>query len=528
MLNCNCMTFNCDRNETVVGSCLYTCGILQSNRSYFYFYNLLPDSFIGLGQVCREMNRDGVLCGRCLPNHYPLVYSFNMSCVQCPNVRWNWVKYIAGAYLPLTLFYLIILFFNINVLSSHLFSIVTVFQIIALPAMVRILLKDFEYNTSSSYLVLAKFVISFCGIWNLDFFRPFYSELCLGISTLPTLALDYGIAVYPLFLMLATYLLIELYDRKYRVVTIMWSPFQRVFSLFRRKWEIRTSIIDAYATFFLLSNTKFLNVSFDLLAPTKVYKLKPDYYDYFLGLYYSQDIYFFKNSHRFYGVLAIVVLIIFVLFPLTILTLYPLKFFHRQLNRLPFRWHVLHTFMDSFIGCYKDGTQPGTRDYRWFAALQFHIPLLFFAVYSVATNVLLFLFMSMTLMGLALLVMTLRPYRSSVDRNNTTLATFFLLLALLFLIPPSLDLSAIYMRHLEPFLYGLASLIIIATMLYSVGLVACWIYQRRRFGQEIKRRIKEWRQPGYQELAAPLTISRASSYEDANDAGEREGYEPVS
>ena len=34
---------------------------------------------------------------------------------------------------------------------------------------------------------------------------------------------------------------------------------------------------------------------------------------------------------------------------------------------------MLHVFMDSFQGCYKDGTEPGTRDCRWFSAVPFII-----------------------------------------------------------------------------------------------------------------------------------------------------------
>ena len=117
-------------------------------------------------------------------------------------------------------------------------------------------------------------------IWNLDFFRPFYSDLCLGIGILPTLALDYAIAAYPLLLMIISYLLIVLYDRNYRVITIIWMPFQFFFSLFKRRWAVRASLVDAFSTFFLLSNIKFLNVSFDLLTPTRVYHLYGDTYDY--------------------------------------------------------------------------------------------------------------------------------------------------------------------------------------------------------------------------------------------------------
>ncbi len=45
-------------------------------------------------------NRTGTLCGKCQDNHY-LDYSFDMNCVECPNAKYNWWKYILVAFLLL-------------------------------------------------------------------------------------------------------------------------------------------------------------------------------------------------------------------------------------------------------------------------------------------------------------------------------------------------------------------------------------------------------------------------------------------
>jgi len=100
-----------------------------------------------------------------------------------------------------------------------------------------------------------------------------------------------------------------------------------LFSLFRKNWDIKTSAIDVFATFFLLSTTKFLSVSFDLLAPIRVYQLYKDHYNYTLGLYYAQDIAYFGKEHIPYAVLAIVFMCIFVISPIACLAFYPLSFF---------------------------------------------------------------------------------------------------------------------------------------------------------------------------------------------------------
>ncbi len=62
-------------------------------------------------------------------------------------------------------------------------------------------------------------------------------------------------------------------------------------------------------------------------------------------------------------------LIIFNLLPIILLLVHPIKIFQRGLNSIPcVNWHYLHTFLDCFQGCYKNGTN-NTRDYRYFAGI---------------------------------------------------------------------------------------------------------------------------------------------------------------
>ena len=268
-----CATWDTDRNITLTGACIYNFFWITSASYLNVLYREVPPNDV----MCKLWNRTGALCGKCLPYHFPLAYSYNLTCIPCPHVGWNWFRYIMAAYLPLTLFYLVIFFFKINVTSSHLFVVVIYCQSLSSRAAIIV-------NDNLSFNTAVKIIFSLYGIWNLDFFRPFYSDICLGIGPLPTLALDYAIAVYPILLMIITYLLIVLYDRNYRVITMMWRPFRFLFSYYRRNWDVRTSVIDVYATFFLLSFTKFLDVSSYLLVPTRVYELHQHNYTYSLGL----------------------------------------------------------------------------------------------------------------------------------------------------------------------------------------------------------------------------------------------------
>ena len=55
---------------------------------------------------------------------------------------------------------------------------------------------------------------------------------------------------------------------------VVWKPFHKVLTIFRKSWDIRTSVIDSFANFLLLSYTKILSVSIDLLVPTQIFELE--------------------------------------------------------------------------------------------------------------------------------------------------------------------------------------------------------------------------------------------------------------
>ena len=70
----------------------------------------------------------------------------------------------------------------------------------------------------------------------LIFFRSFDIGICLGTGTLATLALDLAVGVYPLLLMILSYIMIHLYDRNFLPLVILWRPF-KVF--FGQIWTLR-------------------------------------------------------------------------------------------------------------------------------------------------------------------------------------------------------------------------------------------------------------------------------------------------
>ena len=124
----------------------------------------------------------------------------------------------------------------------------------------------------------------------------------------------------------------------------------------------------AFATFLLLSYVKFLSVSFDILMPTLSWDMENTMQP--PVLYYDGTVEYFGKDHVHlpYALLALAVLLVFTFLPILLLCVYPCHCFQRVLNRYHLSSQTLHTFMDTFQGGFKDGTN-GTRDCRYFAAV---------------------------------------------------------------------------------------------------------------------------------------------------------------
>ena len=80
------------------------------------------------------------------------------------------------------------------------------------------------------------------------------------------MCLDYALAMYPLLLIFLTYILFKLYER-FEVVRIFFKPVVWLFTRLNYRWNASSSLIEAFATFLLLSYVKVINTSFDTLMP---------------------------------------------------------------------------------------------------------------------------------------------------------------------------------------------------------------------------------------------------------------------
>lgn len=422
LLQCTCMTE--EEGTLTVGSCLYTCIALQGIFP-------LPCHTSKLNNfTCEDLYRTGRLCGECKEDYAPPVYSYSLKCVKCKNYRYNWFKYLCAAFLPLTLFFLIVTMFSISFTSPQLSAVVVVYQEMASPIQLSMLVT----LSDSGLLLLNKtsvnILTSLAGIWNLDFFREAYTPFCLhpSMTTLHTQAMDYAIAIYPLFLIMFTYVMVSLYDRGGRLLKCIWGPILKLSRKWKQHWDIRTSLIDVFASFIFLSSTRLLSASFILLVPSYSYSLNSvnaSQVDKTHYVFNAPSVVYFSWGHLPFAITAIILVLFFNFLPMILLFVYPLKNFQCLLNKFNLNSNSLRTFIDVYQGSFKDGTN-GTRDYRFFSGFILLIKYTFCATFWMTHRNVYYSATSVWILVYCSLVASCKPYKKMRDNYITivVLATF--------------------------------------------------------------------------------------------------------
>ena len=412
-----CMTYDVQLGMGIIGSWQYVSQMTHEMQQDGYY--VLPSTLQELDQFfCKPLKRTGRLCGKCEDGYGVPVYSYDNQCVSCDEKKWpvNMILYLLAELLPLTLFFALVIVFNISITSGPAKAFVFFSQMITLPTVmytvqeqINILTND---NSQLESVLLSLYVLPY-SIWNLDFFRTVLPPFCLTphLSTIDVMALAYISALYSLLLIIVVYTCIELHASNCRPVAYVCMPLCRCLSRLRRNWKIQTSFIDAFATFLVLSYTKLCSVSFLLLVPNTIYSPNGEVKGMKL-LYMDASVEYGSSKHIWLMVISLVVLSLIVIPLPLILLLYPLQIVQRCLHRTHFNTRALRAFMDSFQGCYRIRTEK-TRDARSFSSVYFFLRIIVLAIMMAAMDsVIEGMLQVMTLVLVVCLLVLVQPYKN--------------------------------------------------------------------------------------------------------------------
>ena len=319
--------------------------------------------------ICGKLNRQGAQCKQCISGYGPAALSDGVSCADCSKHKHLWISNLLLQLSCLTVMFVTILVLQIKGTASPWNIFITYSQLTVNALIYNVHIR----NHIECYVgkKVTTFMITILGMSNLDFFRLVIPSLCISSSlkTIDTLFFDYIVALYPILLTILVYALIELHDHNCKIIAILSIPIHKLYGYCRERWNPKQSILSTFATFLLLSYSKFLFVSCNFLFAVQSYNSTGDLIPNSTVLLYDRTIPFLHSLHSPYIIIALSVIATFVLLPPLLLLLYPTSLFKKLLNCCGFRrWDILHMIMDIFQGWYKDGTE-GTYDYRPLSAL---------------------------------------------------------------------------------------------------------------------------------------------------------------
>ena len=363
----NCIGEDNSSDSIVIGQCPY----LDHPNIVDRVYMKLPNNISELNNaLCGPLNREGLLCAECKGGYGPAAYSYSLQCESCKDNHYGWAVYLLLEIIPATLFFIIVMVFEIRLTAAPMATFVFYSQIVVNTLAYSILSTALKQDFNKFTSLLYKVVITSYGILNLDFLRQVIPPFCVGknVKNIHLLMLDYIAAFYPLCLVLITYAIIQLHDYKLRPLAWIWKPFHMCLRPFKRTLDVRASIIHTFATFLLLSYSKIVYVSFQLLHGTHLYNVNREKVGH-LVFYFDPSVKFFSREHLAFAIPSMLIMLLFVVLPPLLLILYPTRVFRRCFGYCGVRkWHALRVFVETFQWCYKDGTE-GTRDYRSLSGL---------------------------------------------------------------------------------------------------------------------------------------------------------------
>ena len=361
-------------NTTIVAVSKYVHNDYLAIPSHLRVYSMIPNTTPQEklnGIMCNKSNREGFLCGKCLPHHGPIAYYYK--CIQCDySLLPSIIIYLIIKLLPVTVLFIAVIIFRFNITKGPFLGYISFCQFYSIAIQKQLQFYELLLIKLKHFKVFLTIPYYFSSIWNLDL-QPtgFIPHFCLSskLTDIDVLFLNFIILFFnPLFLVIITYILIELHAHNCRVLVLCWKPFNFCFATFRRNLSTSDSVIHAFASIMLLSflilnynvysifnsiNVYTANSSNPLL--TGILQYHPT----------TTHAFFKKTKYICYFVISIMLLFFLSFLPSLLLLLYPIRKVRVQLQRL-FSQRILlklDTFVETFQGPFKDGLN-GTRDFR--------------------------------------------------------------------------------------------------------------------------------------------------------------------
>ena len=303
----------------VTGQCpRHYCGVKDREASLPNTTNitLLNELF------CSSVNRNGTLCGMCSDGYSVAINSMFFDCVNCSDwlSQHGWLIYILTEYIPSTLLFCLILFFDIN-LHSGTSSVILYFQIFYLLN----IYSDGIVDPPSHSEGILKGITFVYNVWNLDFFGILLPPYCINnnYNTMDIFLIKYISGFYPFLLFLLFIVLINLVYVKCEQLKNIARKIREGLMRFKIKINRSGRTENGLATLWTLVFTKLAVISGLILSQETL--RGSEYSGITLKVVWlNGNLPYNDKRHQHYMIPAVIVLVFFVFIPAISLLCYPL------------------------------------------------------------------------------------------------------------------------------------------------------------------------------------------------------------
>ena len=212
-----CATYSEDTRNSVLSVTL--CPYFQSTG-----YNMTTPGYIQLPRnltqlndyMCGPLNRKGLVCSECADGFGPAVNSFWYTCANCTDAWYKVPLFLIFELVPITVFYLIILAFQIGVTSAPLPCFIMYAQMIVvmlhLSTVSSSSIRETMFTEDGDLRMDMKVIHTLYGVFNLDFSRYLLPQFCISskLKFIHMALLGYISVFYPMLLICLTLSLIHI------------------------------------------------------------------------------------------------------------------------------------------------------------------------------------------------------------------------------------------------------------------------------------------------------------------------------
>ena len=330
---------------------------------------LLPTekSMAALNKVLCGKRRRGILCGSCSNNMSVYYHSNSYYCDLNKKCQLGFLFYVISEIIPVTILFMIVLFFNVKFTSGALNGFIFFVQFI------DTMLIDAN-GFISTHEVLDTFMSVYLftyRMFNLNFFTIDGLSFCLweGANTLDIFAFKYVTVVYSIVLVIVAVLF-----KRFGIGKCLCFKNRNLSE--SSNISVKNTMIHGFTAFLIMCYSQCAKVTLFILTPGRIHSMgRLNHSNITKVVFYHGDYKYLDSNHIKYALPASIFGITLVLIPPLLLVIYPLCYKVLSLLRIEETRCIsilcrilplerMKPIFDSFQSCFKD-------KYRFFAGLYF-------------------------------------------------------------------------------------------------------------------------------------------------------------